>query len=78
MPGGSYKTAILGYALIALDVIQFIGQALEKQGIPNTLQGWIVTLSGLAGGIGLILAKDFDKSNAPVPVAVANTVPPKV
>jgi len=76
MPGGSWKTAIMGYALIVLDVIQFIGQAVEKQGVPNTLQGWIVTLAGLAGGIGLVIAKDFDKSNAPAPVAEAKTTPP--
>lgn len=75
MPGGSWKTGILGYVLIALDVLQFIGQALEKQGIPTSFQGWIITLSGLAGGIGLIIAKDFDKSNAPAPVAQANDVP---
>jgi hypothetical protein len=76
MPGNSWKTGLLGYVLIALDVLQFIGQAIEKQGIPSNFQGWIVTISGLAGGIGLIVAKDWDKSNAPVPTAVSNTVPP--
>jgi hypothetical protein len=76
MPGGSWKTGLLGYVLIALDVLQFIGQGIEKQGIPTNFQGWIVTISGLAGGIGLIVAKDWDKSNAPAPVAVAKTVPP--
>lgn len=73
--GGSFKTSILGYLLIVLDVIQFIGQALETQGIPTDLKGWIVTLSGLAGGIGLIVAKDFDKSNSNNPQAVAVAVP---
>lgn len=76
MPGGSWKTGLLGYILIALDVLQFIGQALQEKGIPSGFQGWIVTISGLAGGIGLIVAKDYNKSNAPQPTAVATTVPP--
>ncbi len=78
MPGGSYKTSILGYLLIILDVLQFVGQAVEKQGIPTNFQGWIVTLSGLAGGIGLIVAKDWDKTNSSHPQAVAVTVPTEV
>ena len=76
MPGGSWKTGLLGYILIALDVLQFVGQAIEKQGIPTNFQGWIVTISGLAGGIGLIIAKDYDKSNAPQPTPVSVSVPP--
>lgn len=76
MPGGSWKTALLGYVLIALDVLQFVGQSLEKQGIPTDFQGWIVTIGGLAGGIGLVVAKDFDKSNSRQPQATAVTVPP--
>jgi hypothetical protein len=77
MPGGSWKTGLMGYLIIALDVIQFIAQAIEKQGMPTSLQGWIITLSGLAGGIGMIVAKDFDKSNSRQPVAESVTVPAK-
>lgn len=69
MPAGSWKTGILGYIVIALDVLQFIAQAVEKQGIPTSFQGWITTLGGLAGGIGLLVAKDFNVSNAPQPAA---------
>ena len=76
MPGNSWKTGLLGYVLIALDVLQFVGQAIDQQGIPTNFQGWIVTISGLAGGIGLIIAKDFDKSNSPHATPVSATVPP--
>ena len=71
MPRGSWKTAVLGYIILALDLLKLIGDAIKAEGMPADLNSWIVFGAGLATGIGLILSKDFDKSNAPMPVAVA-------
>lgn len=69
MPGGSWKTAFVGYLIIALDVLNLIGEAVKKQGIPTDIQGWIVFAAGLATGVGLILAKDFNVTNSSKPAA---------
>ena len=71
MPRGSWKTASLGYIILALDIMKLIGDAVKTGGIPADLNGWIIFVTGLATGIGLILSKDYDKSNAPLPVATA-------
>ena len=71
MPRGSWKTAVLGYIIVGLDLIKLIGDAVKAQGLPTDMNGWIVFVAGLATGIGLILSKDYDKSNAPLPVATA-------
>lgn len=69
MLSASYKTAIVGYIIIALDLLKLIGDAIKAEGMPTDLNGWIVFAAGLATGVGLILAKDFNVSNAPKPVA---------
>lgn len=69
MPGGSYKTAIVGYIIIALDLIKLVGDAIKADGMPTDLNGWIVFAAGLATGIGLILSKDYNVSNSPKPSA---------
>lgn len=71
MPGASYKTSIFGYIIIALDVLKLIGDAVKQGGVPTDMNGWIVFVAGLATGIGLILSKDYNISNAPRPVASA-------
>lgn len=69
MVGASWKTAFIGYVIIALDILNLIGEAVKQQGLPTDIQGWIVFAAGLATGIGLILAKDFNVSNSPRPAA---------
>lgn len=69
MPGASYKTAIFGYIIIGLDLLKLIGDAVKQEGLPTDMNGWIVFVGGLATGIGLILSKDWNVSNAPRPVA---------
>lgn len=71
MPGKSWKTALVGYIMIAAAVIGFIADALQKQGMPNTVIEWVVFGTLIAGGINGILAKDYNVSNAPQPVASA-------
>lgn len=69
MLGASWKTSILGWIIIASDVVAFIADVATKQGIPSTLMEWLAFGMALATGIGLILAKDRDVSGA------AKTVP---
>jgi len=67
--GASNKTTIIGYIIIALDMIKLAGDSIQQGGVPTDLNGWIVFAAGLATGIGLILSKDFNVSNAPKPTA---------
>ena len=71
MPRGSWKTSVFGYIIVALDLLKLIGDAVKEQGTPKDMNGWIVFVAGLATGVGLIMSKDYDKSNAPRPVAAA-------
>ena len=75
MPGGSWKTGLAGWIAIGVDLLGLIGKTIQEQGFPKDLNTWIVFGSVLAAGIGNIVSKDYDKSNAPVPTAEAKTVP---
>ena len=72
MPGGSWVTGILGYAVI---VLTWLNQIFVEQGVPKDGKGWIALVTGNIAGLIGIFAKDFNKSNAPVPVAEAKTIP---
>jgi hypothetical protein len=65
---GSWMTTAMGYIVVAATVAQ---QAISEQGIPSDTAGWIKLVGGIVTGIGLMLAKDYNKSNAPVPAADA-------
>ena len=69
MPGASWKTALVGYIMIAGGILSLVAEAIQKQGIPDTLIEWVVFGSLVSGGISSILAKDHDVSNSPTPVA---------
>ena len=69
MIGASFKTSIIGYIIIALDLLKLVGDAIKEQGMPTDLNGWIVFAAGLATGVGLILAKDYNVSNSSHPAA---------
>lgn len=73
MPGGSWITGVLGYVVIALT---WLNQVFVEQGIPKTGKEWITFATMNIGGLIGVFAKDFNKSNAPVPVPTATTVPP--
>jgi hypothetical protein len=73
VPGHSWITAGLGYAVI---VLTWLNQVFVEQGIPHDGKGWITFLLGNVGGLIGVFAKDFNKSNAPKPDAAAHPVPP--
>ena len=75
MPGGSWKSGLAGWVAIIADFFGLIAKTIEQHGIPTDASTWIVFGSILAAGIGNILSKDYDKSNADHPVAVAKEVP---
>jgi hypothetical protein len=70
--GASWITSILGYAVI---VLTWLNQTFVEQGIPKTGKEWIAFGMGNIGGLIGVFAKDFNKSNAPKPEAVAHQVP---
>ncbi len=70
--GASWITSVLGYAVI---VLTWLNQAFVEQGIPKTGKEWIAFGIGNIGGLIGVFAKDFNKSNAPVPEAVSKQVP---
>jgi uncharacterized YccA/Bax inhibitor family protein len=74
--GASWRTSLVGYIAIASGVVGFIGDLLMTQGMPKTLPEYFLFGGLVLGGIGHILAKDSNVSNAPAPTVVAHDVPP--
>lgn len=68
--GSSPITGYLGSLIMALDVLN---QVLVEQGAPHDLQGWIKFIGTFCTGLALRLAKDANKTNAVVPVPVAQS-----
>jgi hypothetical protein len=66
--GSSWMTSVVGYLVIVLTVAQ---QVFTEQGMPADAVGWLKFVGGIVTGVGIALAKDFNKSNAPVPEPVA-------
>lgn len=73
MPGKSWITAGLGYAVI---ILTWLNQIFVEQGVPSTGKEWLTLISGNIAGLIGVFAKDFNKSNAPAPTAQSTTVPP--
>jgi hypothetical protein len=71
MLGSSWMTSVVGYLVIVLTVAQ---QVFTEQGMPSDVTGWLKFIGGLVTGVGIALAKDFNKSNAPAPEPVASKV----
>ena len=71
MLGSSWMTTAVGYLVIVLTVAQ---QVFTEQGLPADVTGWLKFCGGIVTGVGIALAKDFNKSNAPAPEAVAQKV----
>ncbi len=69
--GTSWITSALGYAVI---VLTWLNQAFVEQGIPKTGKEWIAFGMGNVGGLIGVFAKDYNKSNAPLPDAAAHKV----
>lgn len=71
MLGTSWMTSVVGYLVIVLTVVN---QVFVEQGLPTTVHGWITFVGGVVTGVGIALAKDFNKSNAPKPEPDAKPV----
>jgi len=76
MLGSSWMTSAVGYVVIVLTVAQ---QVFVEQGLPSSTDGWLKFAGGIVTGVGIALAKDFNKSNSSHPQPVAQVVnPPRV
>ena len=71
MLGASWMTSLVGYAVMVLTVVH---QVFTEHGLPDDVAGWIKFGGGILTGVGLALAKDFNKSNAPNPERTAQPV----
>ena len=74
MLSGSWKTGLVGYGLIALDIIAFIVDCISQQGFPKTKEEWFAFAAVFIAGLNGVLSKDHDKTNSKDPAA-AITVP---
>ena len=70
--GSSWMTTAVGYLVIVLTVAQ---QAVTEHGMPTDVTGWIKLAGGIITGVGIALAKDFNRSNSPSPEPTAQKVP---
>lgn len=66
-------TTTLGILTAVATVLQ---QALNENGIPQNAHQWFVLAMGATTSLGLLFAKDFNKTNSQYPNANAQTVPP--
>ncbi len=65
----SWMTTVLGIIVLIGDIGNLVTVSIEQNGIPTNATQWFYTLSGLATGIGLLVAKQFNVSNSPHPAA---------
>lgn len=68
---GSWMTTAAGYAVVLISVVQ---QAFSESPVPSTAYEWITFTGKIITGVGIALAKDFNKSNAPNPITEAKPV----
>ena len=73
--GASWMTTAVGYAVMVLTVAQ---QVFVEHGFPTTTDGWFKFVGGIVTGMGIALAKDFNKSNSAHPQPVALVVNPPI
>jgi hypothetical protein len=71
MLGSSWMTSAVGYLVMVLTVAQ---QVFAEQGLPHDVTGWLKFVGGIVTGVGIALAKDFNKSNSPAPEPTARPV----
>ena len=67
----SWLTTLMGSLVIIGDVGAFVSKFMSENTAPITPEQWFGYFMGLVTGIGLILAKQFNVSNAPRPAAPA-------
>lgn len=62
--GASWKTTLAGLSVLGGTAAQ---QAISQQGMPQSGSDWISFLVQLIIGLGLLLSKDHNVSNAQIP-----------
>lgn len=70
-------TTLAGIVVIVSDISAFIAKFMGENTAPVSIPEWLAYVAGLAMGVGLIVAKQWNVSNAPQP-APAAVVPPTV
>lgn len=71
----SWVLNALGIVVLIGDAANLIAVTIEKNGIPTNATQWIFTVTGLATGLGLLAAKQFNVSNSTHPAASAVVSP---
>jgi predicted phage tail protein len=70
--GKSWITTVVGALVI---VLTWANQILVEKGVPASGKDWLAFIIGNAAGLIGVFAKDWNKSNAPSPVAESKPVP---
>lgn len=65
----SSATTVIGIVAIVGTIMQLISATIEEGGMPHDPSTWLSFATKIVVGAGLILAKDFNVSNAPAPAA---------
>ena len=65
----SSMTTTVGIVAIVGTIMQLISGTIEEGGMPHDPSTWLSFATKIIVGVGLILAKDWNVSNAPAPAA---------
>jgi uncharacterized membrane protein YdcZ (DUF606 family) len=71
----SYLTTLFGSGTILFAVIQLIMFNIEEGGMPHDTSTWFSFAGKVIAGVGIILSKSFNVSNAPNPAAATVVSP---
>ena len=71
----SWLTTIFGSGVILAGIFQLVAMTIEENGMPHDTSTWLNFAGKIVAGIGIILAKSYNVSNSPNPVAPV-VVPP--
>lgn len=67
--GASWLTTVFGGLTILGSIMQLVAMTVEESGLPHDTSTWLNFATKITVGVGLILAKSFNVSNSPNPVA---------
>lgn len=73
--GASWLTTLFGAGAILGAIIQLIMLTIEDNGMPHDASTWANFATKIIVGVGLILSKSFNVSNAPAPAAATVVSP---
>ena len=67
--GASWLTTLFGSGAIVGALIQLVMMTIEDNGLPHDASTWMSFATKIVVGVGLILSKSYNVSNAPEPAA---------